>query len=79
MNLQPTRNNHVLNIFLTNCPALIFDIKVIPGISDHEALCVESALTVKSVSPSKKETLFVEQSRFCIYQSLSNRIFQHLS
>ena len=57
MNLQLTRSNHVLDIFLTNHPALISDIKVIPGISDHEALCVESALTVKSVSPSKGNSI----------------------
>ena len=43
MNLQPTRYNHILDIFLTNRPALVSDIKVIPGISDHDSftrLCV---------------------------------------
>ena len=40
MNLPPTRHNHILDIFLTTHPALISDVKVIPGISDHEAVCV---------------------------------------
>ena len=57
MNLQPTRNNHVLDIFLTNRPALTSDIKVTPGISDHEAVCVECALTVKSISSTKRKTI----------------------
>ena len=58
MNLQPTRNNNILDIFLTNHPALVSDIKVIPGISDHEAVCIECPITVKSV-PSTKRKLYL--------------------
>ena len=45
MNLQPTRHDHILGIFLTNRPALISGIEVVPGISDHEAVCVTVQLT----------------------------------
>jgi len=58
MNLLPTRNNNILDIFLTNHPALVSDIKVIPGIIDHEAVCIECVLTVKSV-PSTKRKLYL--------------------
>ena len=61
MNLQPTS----IRYFLTNHPTLISDI-VIPGISDHEAVCT---LTVKFVS-SIKGTVFLEQGRLYINQSL---------
>jgi len=55
MNLQPTRHDHILDIFLTNRPALISGIEVVPGISDHEAVCVTCNLTVKSVRPTKRQ------------------------
>ena len=64
MNLQPTRNNHVLDIFLTNHPALISDIKVITGISDHKAVCVECALTIKSVSSTKRKLYLWNKADF---------------
>ena len=64
MNLQPTRHNHILDIFLTNHPALISDVKVIPGISDHEAVCVECDLTVKSVLPVKKKLYLWNKADF---------------
>ena len=46
INLQPTRNNHILDIFLTNRPFSVSNIQILPGISDHEAVCVECLLNV---------------------------------
>ena len=37
----PTRNNNILDLFATNRPSLVTSLKVLPGISDHELICVE--------------------------------------
>ena len=34
---EPTRNENVLGLVLTTSPYLIDNIKVVPGMSDHEA------------------------------------------
>jgi len=41
----PTRNNNILDLFATNRPSLVKSLKILPGISDHELICVESILT----------------------------------
>ena len=41
----PTREKNILDLFLTNNPTRIESIKVIPGISDHEAVLVEGCIT----------------------------------
>ena len=41
----PTRGNNILDLFATNRPSLVNKVKVSPGISDHEVICVESVLT----------------------------------
>jgi len=68
MNLQPTRHDHILDIFLTNCPALISGIDVFPGISYHEAVCVTCDLTVKSVRPGKRK---ICETRWILNQLIS--------
>ena len=45
---SPTRDNNILDIFATNRPSFIVDCKVIPGISDHEAVYVETQLNLMS-------------------------------
>ena len=40
----PTRKNNILDIFITNRPSLITFCSTIPGISDHEAVCIKSAI-----------------------------------
>ena len=48
---SPTRGTNVLDIFLTNRPSLIETCNVVDGISDHEAVVVESELIVKLTPP----------------------------
>jgi len=71
MNLKPPKHDHILDTFLKNHPALISGIEVVPGISDHEAVCVTCDFTVKSVPPVKRKIylyiVIVEQGRFCIH------------
>ena len=40
MNLQPTRFNSILDVFLTKQPLSVSSVKVLPGISDHEAVLI---------------------------------------
>jgi hypothetical protein len=42
-----TRNNATLDLFLTNRPSLINRLKPIPGISDHDALFIDSDVQAK--------------------------------
>ena len=43
-NLQPTRGQNILDLFLTNNPTLTQQVKVIPGLSDHDSVLVDSLL-----------------------------------
>ena len=70
MNLQPTRNNHILDIFLTNRPALICNVQVIRGISNHGAVCVECALTVKSVPSFRRKVYLWNKADFTAINEL---------
>jgi len=41
---SPTRGENILDIFLTNRPSLVNCCNVVPGISDHEAIVVQSSI-----------------------------------
>ena len=47
--LEPTRITETLDLFLTSNNTLVNQVRVIPGISDHEAVVIESSLR-----PNKK-------------------------
>ena len=51
----PTRGNNTLDIFATNRPNLINKCIPIPGISDHDAVYVESFITAKYRCPAKRK------------------------
>jgi hypothetical protein len=51
----PTRNTTTLDLFLTNRPSLINRLKPMPGISDHEAIFVDSDVQVKLQRPVKRK------------------------
>ena len=44
---QPTHCGSVLDLFFSNKRSLIKDITVIPGISDHDAVVVDTVITIK--------------------------------
>ena len=52
---SPTRGNSILDLFATNRPGLIHKVKVTPGLSDHEAITIESSLapTIIKFKPRK--------------------------
>ena len=52
---SPTRNNNILDIFATNRPSVIAECKVIPGISDHETVHIETQLSVMLTSETTRQ------------------------
>ena len=44
----PTRENSVLDLFITNSPSFIKNINLFPGISDHKIVYVESTLQIEN-------------------------------
>ena len=56
----PTRQHNILDIFITNCPNLVRSCTSIPGISDHEAVCVLSNIIAKVHKFYSKENIFMK-------------------
>ena len=52
---NPTRGNNILDLFFTNNVNLIKKTSVVPGVSDHEAVVIESKLFIKTKKPSNRE------------------------
>lgn len=52
---DPTRGNHILDLFLTNNPSRVNRAQVIPGISDHDAVLVviNTSARMKTQKPRK--------------------------
>ena len=41
---QPTRQDHVLDLFLTTNPTLVTDVRILLGLGDHDIVSVEVAV-----------------------------------
>ena len=52
---EPTRKKKILDLFLTNRPTLVNRCMVIPGVSDHEAVLVESEVSVTCHKPPPRK------------------------
>ena len=48
---EPTRGENILDIFFTNRPSLINKCKIRPGLSDHDAVYIESSVRPKKIKP----------------------------
>ena len=55
MQKQPTRNENNLNLFLTNNESLVKSTSIIPGISDHEIVIIESIIRPKIAKAAKRK------------------------
>ena len=53
MESEPTRENNILDLFLTNSPTLVDSVSVVPGIADHLAVIgvVRLRPTIQKVKP----------------------------
>ena len=52
---QPTQQNNTLDLFLCNNPSLIENVKVLPGLADHDTVLVEGTISpiVNKQTPRK--------------------------
>ena len=48
----PTREQNILDVFLTNYPSYEYTCQPLPGISDHEIVLVKSAVDIKFSRPN---------------------------
>ena len=51
----PTRDKHILDLFLTNNPSQICNTTVIPGLSDHDTVQVEANISPKHISQKPRQ------------------------
>ena len=68
----PTRGTNILDIFCTNRPALTNKCFPIPGISDHEALYVESHISIPSSSNIKRKICLWPKANFSDIQQVAS-------
>ena len=54
---SPTRENNILDIFLTNHPSLISDCHTLSGISDYEIVFINSYISAKIQQPIQRKIL----------------------
>ena len=52
---EPTREKNVLDLFFTNNTSLVKSTNVIPGISDHEMVIIDSDIRPKLAKPPKRK------------------------
>ena len=55
MQKQPTRNENNLDLFLTNNESLVKSTSIIPGISDHEIVVIDSIIRPKIAKVVKRK------------------------
>ena len=51
---EPTRQGNILDLCLTNNPSLIKGVSVIPGISDHDAVIIDSIIKPQFIQLKKR-------------------------
>ena len=52
---QPTRQDHVLDLFLISNPTLVTDITILPGLGDHDIVQAEVAVKPTQVNPKRRK------------------------
>ena len=52
---KPTRNNNILDLFITNRPTLLNRFEIIPGISDHGIVYVDTNIVPHRQRPTKRK------------------------
>ena len=66
----PTRGSNVLDIFITDRPSLVESCDTVDGISDHEAVFIESLVTAHLTLPSRRTIYLWSQADL---QNVKNR------
>ena len=52
---EPTRKDKTLDLFLTNRPPLVNRCSLMPGISDHDIVCVDTNASARRTKPTRRK------------------------
>ena len=55
MVLNPTRLNNTLDLFLTNFPNLINNVQIVPGLSDHDVVVIQSKMRTPTLKQASRK------------------------
>ena len=66
----PTRQRNILDIFITNRPTLVRSCTSIPGISDHEAVCVLSNIIAKVHKSIPRKIVLWNKANFTLIEEI---------
>ncbi len=61
---EPTRESNILDLFLTNRPSLVNRCEIVPGISDHDVVYVDSNIAAKRQKPIKRKIQLWDKADF---------------
>ena len=75
---EPTRLNNTLDLFFTNLPTLIQEVEVVPGLSDHDAVIVQSKMRMSLAKQANRKIPLYSKANWqairADLQSLENKI-----
>ena len=75
---EPTRLNNTPDLFLTNLPTLIQEVEVVPGLSDHDAVIVQSKMRMSLAKQANRKIPLYSKANWqairADLQSLENKI-----
>ena len=76
---KPTRMENILDLFFTNRPSLVNQVQIKPGISDHEMVCIGSAIRPAKVKPVQRKVYLwrkgdINQLKASVMLSLINSV-----
>ncbi|MCG8033367.1 MAG: hypothetical protein JAZ03_14475, partial [Candidatus Thiodiazotropha taylori] len=76
---SPTRGDNILDLFSTNRPSIVNRSSVIPGISDHHAINVDSHITTTRQKPVKQTIFMWEKANIQGLKRCANSYLNQLS
>ena len=56
---EPTRENHILDLLFCSDPSTITNIQIVPGISDHDAICFQINLSSHLSSQESRHPVYL--------------------
>ena len=75
---ESTRLNNTLDLFFTNLPTLIQEVEVVPGLSDHDAVIVQSKMRMSLAKQANRKIPLYSKANWqairADLQSLENKI-----
>ena len=54
MVLEPTRSDNILDLFFTSVPTLIEKIQIIPGLSDHDVVVIQTKMRISATKQTNR-------------------------